>query len=213
MGLFVWTNEPSKIFVGDTPISKVFLWDIQVRPSGWTYSYDFTTWSVADFSSQWWSVPGSIVIDSNGMTANSSWATPSFNNIPWLNTALQTAKKIHYEFTYTQSGTRDFQHWLNVTNSNSNLELNLYGDWRWVEIVVWETTYVSGNKTAVTPWTYTRQFDVDLANKTLEYSIDGWTTWSDTITDTDITNLKTWINLGLVCSYNGYIKDFSITIE
>lgn len=33
MWLFVWTNEPSKIFVGDTPISKVFLWDTQVRPS------------------------------------------------------------------------------------------------------------------------------------------------------------------------------------
>ena len=35
MGLFVWTNEPSKIFVGDTPISKVFLWDTQIRPTWW----------------------------------------------------------------------------------------------------------------------------------------------------------------------------------
>lgn len=34
MWLFLWTNEPSKIFVGDTPISKVFLWDTQVRPTG-----------------------------------------------------------------------------------------------------------------------------------------------------------------------------------
>lgn len=32
MGLFLWDSEPSKIFVGDTSISKVFLWDKQVRP-------------------------------------------------------------------------------------------------------------------------------------------------------------------------------------
>lgn len=35
MGLFIWDAQPSKIFVGDTPISKCFLWDTQVRPSGW----------------------------------------------------------------------------------------------------------------------------------------------------------------------------------
>ena len=35
MGLFLWDSQPSKIFVGDTPISKCFLWDTQVRPSGW----------------------------------------------------------------------------------------------------------------------------------------------------------------------------------
>lgn len=33
MWLFLWTNEPSKIFVGDTAISKVFLWDAQIRPT------------------------------------------------------------------------------------------------------------------------------------------------------------------------------------
>ena len=35
MGLFLWDSEPSKIFVGDTAISKVFLWDAQVRPTWW----------------------------------------------------------------------------------------------------------------------------------------------------------------------------------
>ena len=35
MWLFLWDSEPSKIFVGDTPISKIFLWDTQVRPTWW----------------------------------------------------------------------------------------------------------------------------------------------------------------------------------
>jgi hypothetical protein len=35
MWLFLWDSEPSKIFVGDTPISKCFLWDTQVRPTWW----------------------------------------------------------------------------------------------------------------------------------------------------------------------------------
>ncbi len=53
MWLFLWDSQPSKIFVGDTPISKVFLWDTQVRPSWWqpwanTIAYYKFDWNLND---------------------------------------------------------------------------------------------------------------------------------------------------------------------
>jgi len=68
MWLFLWDSEPSKIFVGDTPISKVFLWDTQVRPSGWkpwantiayypltsTTQWTDQSWNWFDLTNWWW---------------------------------------------------------------------------------------------------------------------------------------------------------------
>lgn len=52
MWLFVWDSQPSKIFVGDTPISKVFLWDAQVRPTKNEYDIDITNFK-STTSSSW----------------------------------------------------------------------------------------------------------------------------------------------------------------
>lgn len=197
-------------------IKKVYLGNILVRPTPtqwFTYSYNFTTWSVADLQSQWWTIPSGVSVSSSWMTANNTWSTPSFSNVPWLNTALQTATNIHMEFTYEQSYTSDFQHWLSVSNSNSGTELLLYWDGRWVEMVIWETTYISWNKTGYVTWLYKREFDLDLSNKTVSYDIWWWQSWSFTITDTNVTNVRTWANMWLIVSINGYLKNITLTIS
>ena len=82
MGLFLWDSEPSKIFVGDTPISKVFLWDVQVRPSSQPITQIWIYWSeslwVISFQTSAWN--GISIADKN------LWATQVYNS--WDNLSL-----------------------------------------------------------------------------------------------------------------------------
>ena len=105
MGLFIWSNQPSKIFVGDTPISKVFVWDTQVRPTWWqpwanTIAYYPLETDTNDYS---W----------NGRNGTNNWVT--FSNWLWVFNGSS------YVSLWTWS-------W---TNIQTNMTISVWFKWNW----------------------------------------------------------------------------------
>lgn len=183
---------------------------------GWEYSYDFTTWSVADFSSQWWTVPSSCSITSSWLTANSwNWITVDATNFPWLNDALQTAKNISLEVLWNKWSSWTYRRWWLYIKSSQDW-IVLYGDGRNVTggivIQVGATSLLNGKDNLVA-WEYLMKLDVNLQSKTaswdLWWSIIG--SWS--FTDADITQIKASTNFMIPITSNSYIKSIKVTIE
>jgi len=213
MGLFLWDSEPSKIFVGDTAISKVFLWDTQVRPSGWAYSYDFTTWTISDFSSLWWSIPSQCSMSSSWLTSSGTWSTLDLSNVGWLNDALQNAKKVTMELVWYRIVSNRWEHAFSLINWNTEVNV-LYGNWRNTQVIVWWTNVLNRTQSQATNTPHTMKSVCDLVNKSASYE-DTWVpiTWTATLSDTQISNIRDCNWLRLVVQTGVYIKSFSIKIE
>ena len=202
-------------------IKKIYMWvnnqEKQVRPKKtWIYSYDFTTWSVADFSSQWWTVPSSCSITSNWLTANSSsWITVDATNFPWLNDALQTAKNISLEVLWNKWSSGTYRRWWLYIKGSQDW-IVFYGDGRnatsWFIIQIGSTTvlYTSDN---LSSWEHLQKLEVDLQNK-----IANWNLWwskigSWSFTDADITQIKASTGFTIPITSNSYIKSIKVIIE
>lgn len=194
-------------------VKKIYKWqnwtEYQVYPWPRTYYYDFTTWSVADFTSKWWTVPSSCSISSSWLTGNSTgWITTEATNVPWLNDALQSAKSIHMEVSWTRTGSWYSRWWLYIVDG-----ITFYSDWAYHDMVqVWPTTLLDTTP-VLSAWTYLNKLDVDLLTKTA-----AWNYWwakigSGTFSDSDIAQLKNSTNLLIPVTSNSYIRSISITIK
>lgn len=87
MWLFLWDSEPSKIFVGDTPISKCFLWDTQVRPSGIVENYTLSNIATNDTNkyinvAKSWKTIQKVVFSLSFYSTTSNWV---YCSISWNN--------------------------------------------------------------------------------------------------------------------------------
>jgi len=180
------------------------------------YSYDFTTWSVSDFSSQWWTVPSSCSITSNWLTANSSnWITVGATNLPWLNNALQTAKNISIEMLWNKWSSGTYRRWwLYITGSQG--WITFYWDWRnassWILIQAGTTTLLNTYDT-LSAWEHLQKLDIDLQNKLASWNLWWVITGSWTFTDADITVIRASTDFTIPITSNSYIKSIKVIIE
>jgi hypothetical protein len=142
----------------------------QVRPSGYTLSYDFTT------SSAWW--------DANGCPRNSSWfyrnSTRSDGAIFWPSEIFNdTPKKII--ITYGKSGASSGTWiWESTTRSNTIWLPRNYNELSSMEFQAWgvvTSVSVWWNPT----WDVTREMNIDSSttNRTVTHKI----TWLSDVTD------------------------------
>lgn len=187
----------------------------QVRPSvpSWyTYSYDFTTWNIADFSSLWWSVPSQCSMSSNGLTTSNSWSDLILDNVEWLNDALQNANKVTMELVWYKTGSHG-EHDFSLMNWNTEVNV-LYGNGVNTQVIVWWTNVLNMNQSQATNTPHTMKSVCDLVNKSVSYE-DTWVpiTWTATLTDTQISNMRACGKLHLAVQSLVYIKSFLITIE
>lgn len=197
-------------------INWIYVWNQKVRPSGWaiwTYSYDFTTWSVADLQSKGWTVPTGSVVNSNGYyNSSKNWnaMTLTDNN---LATACQNANRLVLSFTWSATGSQQRSIWL---RNGSTEIVRFYWDgdahtWGnqagfWWEVLFSESTQYGNN------WTYTATMTVDIVNKTWQIEMTNHSTLSGTITDTAIAAFRNCDRIGIYWEQYAYIRSFSITI-
>lgn len=208
-----WTGTFSKwADVTAYPLKNAYIGEYHDE---YEYSYDFTTWSVADFSSQWWTVPSSCSISSSWLTANTqNWTTVNATDFPWLNDAIQGAKNIHIEILWNK-GSWTYRRWgLYITGQQD--WITFYWDWRnmsgWILISAGGTTLLSGSDTLST-WEHSQKLDIDLQNK-----LANWNLWwviigSWTLTDTDVTQIRAATNFIIPISSGSYIESIKVTIE
>lgn len=211
--VYIWTSPLKAAYVGTTPVKEIYVGTTKVRPSGWTYSYDFTTWSVADLQSKWWTVPSWSVVDSNGYyNSSKNWnAMTLADNVA---NACQNAKKFVFSFTWSATGGHQRSIWLRNASADNTL---FYWDgfahtWGnqaifWWEILFTESTLYGNN------WTYTATMIVDIQNKTWQIEMTDHSTLSGTITDTAIASFRNCDAIYVYWERYAYIKSFSITIE
>lgn len=192
MWLFLWDSEPSKIFVGDTPISKVFLWDTQVRPSWWgwwpTYTYDFTVsdnwfsytwdgWIQGWESWQWFYLRSRSTLEVYSLVVTPPQSI--FDN--------KTIKRIRISFYLPSNNTA-----AGINGLRYQAEYNYpqyYGTSNWYNVIVWEHTgeiYTDTNfepnriygDVAWTTFDYTGTLPVDAisqrSNKSLTFVLVNW---------------------------------------
>jgi hypothetical protein len=160
------------------------------NPFPYEFSYNFRNKTLAQIQTDWWtSYDKTPSFDADGMYSSS---TSSSNDvrvkriIPWW---LSTAKKITITLNYKWNSTVPWVNfWVNINSDNSSATwVSLQWTYRWV--VVDGSTIYSINNASSTAWTYSETLVLDLVNKT--YTVSGHRSYTRTLTDAQIANLKT----------------------
>ena len=179
----------------------------------WKYSYDFTTWSVADLQSKWWTVSTGSVVNSNGYYNSSrNWnAMTLADNVA---NACQNAKKLVFSYTWSATSAHQRSIWLRKSSADTVFfywdgYAHAWGNqaWFWWEILFTESISYGNN------WTYTATMIVDIVNKTWITEMTNHSTLSGTVTDTAIASFRDCDTIYVYWERDAYIKSFSITIE
>lgn len=218
MTLVQQQKEPTSIKIRTTNIKKVYVWTNQVRPSEiWSFSYDFTTWSVADLQSKWWTVPSWSIINSNGYYNQSRNRNLITYSSAELTSALQNAKSMTMSLTWYSTGesqrVRGIKHtWGQETIFYGDCVTANYGN---QALFAGESLVSTDGNVYGSVWTYTTTLSADLVNKTWEYKWNP-SDQTGTLTNTAINYFKAWGNLEVYAeAWNGqtiYIKNVSIII-
>ena len=218
MGLFLWTSEPSKIFVGDTSISKVFLWDTQIRPSKYEYSYDFRNKTISEFGDDWWTYDSSKAPSFNSDWIYYTTMTSTTSAGIELNYDLTSAKKItlNTSFVITNRTTHLAAWWIAPYSWASGYSwimlTNMLGA-HTQDIRIGDAKVSSTNVNVPSTWTYAETIEYDLVNKTYTYSGCYPTSWS--LTDAQISLIRNNDGLTVAVGGSSWIKisTIDITIE
>lgn len=182
-----------------------YIWEY-VEPR--TYSYDFTTWSVADFNNEWWSWTSWCTMDSSWLYKN-WWATIQRISFSDLATALSSSNRVVMKLVYEKTWTWEWDYWFTLINNTSEIT-NIYWNYNLVTFSIVPNSYLNNNYT-ISQWTYTITADVDLANKTASFKDSPlWIDSLYTITDWDVTAVKSCNGLQVVV--NRYMKAKSIGV-
>lgn len=178
-----------------------------------TYSYDFTTWSVADLQSKWWTVPAWSTVNSNwyyNSSRNRNFMTLSSAD---LSTAASSAVKLVMSYTWT--ATWNHQRSLNITTTWTE---TTFFYWDWIAHTWWNqagfvwVSMFSESTAYWTNWTYTNTMTVDLTNKTWEIEMTDHATLTWTLTDSQITTFRTSNWISVYWERYAYIESFNITM-
>jgi len=210
MNVYVWTNSLKNAYIGEV----------------YEYSYDFRNKTLAQIQADgwtyWWS--NTPTINSNWISIpiwwNNSWSK-LYRSPSWLTSKLSTAKKITLEMISNI--------WAVSSPINNDCVLYLAwpssytSNWTWFgwgntdswfqrfTRVLWTDLY---RWTYSTPsWEYTQTVTIDLINKTMRNIVSNVLDKTNTITDAQISTIRTLKYLRLWAGYNRYVKTVSITIE
>ena len=234
MGLFLWDSEPSKIFVGDTEVSSVWVWANKVRPTRPTsLSYNFTdgTWSVSwaeqkgrlfygdktvvNFWARW--------LQRNYGTTSSYWVTrwgwkspfiykKFLDNINWLKSisiraeanGLTNSTNGWYELSYLI-----YFFWSTVTSNWLQFPWNQKKGSTVRALNIYSLgsniKNISQPSFAMNIWIY----KYDFTSWAYQANYDGWTSWTLTSwTDSNLNQVKTalanWLYIGTWMDYIWY---------
>jgi len=212
--VYIGTSPLKSAYVGTTPVKEIYVGTTKVRPSYYEYSYDFRSKTLAQIQADWWtSYDKTPSFDADGMYSSS---TSSSNDvrvkrlIPWW---ISTAKKITITLNYKWNSTVPWVNfWVNINSDNSSATwVNLQWTYRWV--VVDGSTIYSINNASSKAWTYSETLVLDLVNKT--YTVSGHWSYTRTLTDAQITNLKakTWLYVYSYRSNYVRVQDVKIKVE
>ena len=203
MGVYIHQNNIEK------ELKKWYIWEY-VEPI-FNYSYDFTTWSVADLQSKWWTVANTATINSNGYRA-SGWKMTEITDSDLAN-AAQSAKKLITEFGWSWSWSQQRTFALLASWAENSL---FYWDWLahlwWNQASFGWVTLFNLDDGYGASWTFTMTLEVNLTNKTRECIGTNWFLQSWTITDAQITSFR-WVDwIHIYAESRAYIRSIGVTI-
>ena len=197
MGLFLWDSEPSKIFVGDTEVSSVWVWANKVRPTTLVHiSTDLRQCSSeADVIAQWW---GGIAKYNtwNYTLANGNWIElTSWHNFVCslyypLTTPLTTSNKV------TMHCTGNWRNWSYSWGERMYLSTATWdAGWTWACLAFYATETgirIDNDISDITHWNGYWDFDitmvVDLSTWVITYT---WTAASGNYKTINLTRTMT----------------------
>jgi hypothetical protein len=225
MGLFVWEDIPSKVFVGDIQPSKIFVWDTKVRPKevfelttnirwqtlSWlrNLGWDGITYGVSSYSldTNHWLMNGNW---------NGAWASLNFN----LSGHSLVKKKItlYSEWNISSLASQD--------PNTGNVRIRLT-DWTSSSIIDYASLTVNGGSPSVSmgwfyvngefkmpissrcKWNYTSKLEMNLKTWDVAMTVT-WNfpfSWNYTMTSTEISYvLNSAYIMFFETNYNGNIK-------
>lgn len=194
-------------------IQKIYIWSTQVRPSvpSWyTYSYDFTTWSMADFSADWWTIPTEYTIDSTWLRCSANWKNIEMDNITSLNDALQTATSIEMKLVWSKSVSA-CDYLLSMMNGSTEYNV-IYWNGRNTQFIAgWTSLY--GSNISHSNTEFTSILSINLSTWACEYSDTVGISWTWTINNTAISNILTVNKLKLWINSGGKIKSMQVIVS
>lgn len=191
----------------ENELKNAYIWEY-VPP--YEISYDFTTWSVADLQSKWWTVPAWSSVTANGYkntSDNRSYIKLSSSELhDYAQTATKLVMKLHWTATWLTERA------LSIFDGTTEI-CNLYWNYVANSATFGQVSYVNESISEYWQnWEFTTTFTVDIQNKTWEYVSTGHTTLTWTVTDASITSFRLSNGIWVYFQGSGYIKDMSITI-
>ena len=202
MGVYLYPNNT------ETELKNAYIGEY-----GYTYSYDFTTWSIADFTSKWWTVPSSCGMSSNWLyTTTNSRTTLTRDNNTELNNALQSANTVKIQMVWRKTSSA-WEHYFWILNGSSEYGY-VYGNSRYVGVKAgnimlrqWSAPLISSD---------TLTLNIDLVGMSASYTTT-WNGFSGTsaLSASDITAVKSCnkMNIYIDGNNNNFIESISIIVK
>lgn len=189
------------------------------------YGYDFRNKSVAICQADWWTFTSTSTVTINsdwlnwGTTATNIYCTPS-----WLTTALSGANKVTIEIMFykgakpsTANGTNAVLYlaWPSSYTSNwtwPSAWFDVSGNYIIMQRLLW-TTLNSWTYNSVPVWTYTHTAVIDFVNKTIKNQYGSIATFNGSLTDAQISTIRTLKYVRIYTDTSAIIKTVWITVE
>lgn len=197
-------------------IKRVLVWqgwqEKQIYPAGYQYSYDFRNKTIQNLTDDWWtfspSGSSSVYFDSNGMYCTTSSWKPIQHDID-----LSNATKVIIKSNCTLVSSRNYFLWIGTAYTEWNPNGTYMYFWASSTYIGLCNSSVYTDSTKPT-WWFTARIEIDFTNKTIAYYIWDSQYYTQSLTDTQVTTMKSYnkLQLGTSVSQN-YAVDISITAQ
>lgn len=185
-------------------VKKIMLGTQQVRPAPlYKYEYDFRNKNATTLANDWWI---NVLWAASGLTYNSDWIHNSWSpyenvllKIEWISSVIANAKKITLNMVWKSSFWQVSLSFREVATSSSRTGTTWIYFQRWDYnnpcAVYWWIYWTSAYQTVSASTYYNTWFwqtwVFDFVNKTLTITDTLWFSNVVTLTDTQISNIKT----------------------
>lgn len=175
-------------------IDKIDIVDAYVGKPDYKFEYDFRNKTKTQLQTDWWDISNTSTTSFNSTYWICAVWTNSVNTISrsiW--TAFTNAKKIKFWMTWYYSTVNSYELWLSWRSYNGSTTNRFWiGTDKWYNWTAY-MYYTKSNSLIAWPnistWWLDYSIEYDLVNKTITYVVN-WTTYTATLTDTDVSNIK-----------------------
>ena len=201
-------NKVKRIFVGTNQVYPVY-----------RYSYDFRNKTKSQITSDGWTFPNSSTTNTG-----SNWISSNINDWSRVHRSvpnISNARKITITDQFQWSGNSDNFFWHNLwmgTTLSSSWSIS-DGTLMYVNNEGRLSLDIAGNPSieysaTVGIWTYNKTIELDLVNKTYSCTLSWIGTYTGSLTDSDVAQVKTniyrWVRYGFP---NIYVQTIWFTVE